>query len=76
MGAALKEYTDRDTIVLATKVHGVMRPGPNGRGLSRKAIFTEIDHSLRRLGVDYVDLLQIPRWDPNTPIEETLEALH
>ncbi len=76
LGAALKEYTDRDEIVLATKVHGVMRPGPNGRGLSRKAIFTEIDHSLRRLGVDYVDLLQIHRWDPNTPIEETLEALH
>src|SRR3546814_19967888 len=53
-----------------------MRPGPNGMGLSRKAIFTEIDASLRRLGTDYVDLYQIHRWDPRTPIEETMEALH
>jgi aryl-alcohol dehydrogenase (NADP+) len=74
-GRALAEYANRDDVVLATKVHGVMRPGPNGGGLSRKAILTEIDHSLRRLGVDYVDLYQIHRWDPQTPIEETLEAL-
>ena len=66
----------RDEIVVATKVHGRMAPGPNGAGLSRKAIMTEIDHSLRRLGMDYVDLYQIHRWDPNTPIEETMEALH
>ena len=64
-------------MVLATKVHGEMNPGrPNGGGLSRKAIMTEIDHSLRRLGTDYVDVYQIHRWDPDTPIEETLEALH
>ncbi len=76
-GRALKRYGKRDEIVLATKVHGEMRPGdPNGKGLSRKAIMTEIDHSLRRLGVDYVDLYQIHRLDPETPIEETLEALH
>lgn len=76
MGRALGEFANRDDIVLATKVNGVMRPGPNGRGLSRKAIMTEIDSSLRRLGTDYVDLYQIHRWDPSTPIEETLEALH
>jgi aryl-alcohol dehydrogenase (NADP+) len=75
-GRALREFADRDEIVLATKVHGQMRPGPNGRGLSRKAIMAEIDHSLRRLGTDYVDLYQIHRWDRHTPIEETLEALH
>lgn len=75
-GRALKEYAKRDEIVVATKVCGVMRPdNPNGRGLSRKAIFTEIDYSLTRLGMDYVDLYQIHRWDPETPIEETLEAL-
>jgi aryl-alcohol dehydrogenase-like predicted oxidoreductase len=68
--------TPRDEVVLATKVHGQMRKDPNGRGLSRKAILTEIDHSLRRLGMDYVDLYQIHRWDYQTPIEETLEALH
>src|SRR4051812_18352861 len=75
-GRLLLKMTSRDEIVIATKVHGQMRPGPNGRGLSRKAIMTEIDHSLRRLGTDYVDLYQIHRWDPHTPIEETLEALH
>ena len=76
VGRALKEFAHRDEIVLATKVHGRMRPGPNGGGLSRKVIMTEIDHSLKRLGTDYVDLYQIHRWDPETPIEETMEALH
>jgi aryl-alcohol dehydrogenase-like predicted oxidoreductase len=76
VGKALKDFAKRDEIVLATKVHGQMRNEPNGRGLSRKAILTEIDHSLRRLGTDYVDLYQIHRWDYQTPIEETLEALH
>ena len=71
-----RDFADRDEIVIATKVHGRMRQGPNGGGLSRKAIMTEIDASLRRLGTDYVDLYQIHRWDPTTPIEETLEALH
>jgi len=75
-GRALKDFARRDEIVLATKVHGVMREGPNGRGLSRKAIMTEIDHSLTRLGTDYVDLYQIHRWDRRTPVEETMEALH
>jgi len=77
VGKIIRELgVDRDELVLATKVHGQMRPGPNGKGLSRKAILTEIDHSLRRLNVDYVDLYQIHRWDYETPIEETLEALH
>ena len=76
VGRALGEYAQRDEIVLATKVHGRMRRGPNGAGLSRKAIMTEIDASLRRLGTDYVDLYQIHRWDRSTPIEETMEALH
>jgi aryl-alcohol dehydrogenase-like predicted oxidoreductase len=75
-GRALKDFADRDEVVIATKVRHPMRPGPNGSGLSRKAIMTEIDHSLRRLGTDYVDLYQIHRLDPTTPIEETLEALH
>ncbi|MBS1882882.1 MAG: aldo/keto reductase [Actinobacteria bacterium] len=75
-GRALAEMADRDEIVLATKVHGQMREGPNGGGLSRKAILAEIDNSLRRLGTDYVDLYQIHRWDYETPIEETLEALN
>ncbi|MDN3936640.1 aldo/keto reductase [Arthrobacter sp. YD4] len=76
VGRALAEFTRREDTVIATKVHGVMRPGPNGRGLSRKAIFAELDASLTRLGTDYIDLYQIHRWDPSTPIEETLEALH
>src|ERR1700676_255128 len=76
LGRAIRDFAHRDEAVIATKVHGRMRPGPNGGGLSRKAILSEIDHSLRRLGTDYVDLYQIHRWDPRTPIEETLEALH
>jgi 1-deoxyxylulose-5-phosphate synthase len=75
-GRALADFGDRDNIVLATKVHGRMSEGPNGQGLSRKAILQEIDNSLRRLGTDYVDLYQIHRFDPNVPIEETMEALH
>jgi aryl-alcohol dehydrogenase (NADP+) len=77
LGRALKDLgVDREGLVIATKVHGVMRPGPNGGGLSRKAILTEVDHSLRRLGTDYIDLYQIHRLDHRTPIEETLEALN
>jgi aryl-alcohol dehydrogenase-like predicted oxidoreductase len=75
-GRALRELARREEVVIATKVWGVMRPGPNGRGLSRKAILHEIDASLKRLGTDYVDLYQIHRWDGATPIEETMEALH
>jgi aryl-alcohol dehydrogenase-like predicted oxidoreductase len=76
VGKVLADWGRRDDLVLATKVHGRMRKAPNGAGLSRKAIFAEIDHSLRRLGTDYVDLYQIHRWDAATPIEETMEALH
>ncbi|MGI8721387.1 MAG: aldo/keto reductase [Geodermatophilaceae bacterium] len=75
VGRALNDFARREDVVLATKVFMPMRPGPNGGGLSRKAILHEIDVSLERLGTDYVDLYQIHRWDPNTPIEETLEAL-
>src|SRR5271165_1531924 len=76
VGRALKDFARRDELVLATKVYFPMSKGPNGMGLSRKAIFTAIDASLKRLGFDYVDLYQIHRWDYRTPIEETLEALH
>ena len=76
VGRALKDFVKRDDVVLATKVNARMRPGPNGAGLSRKAILAEIDNSLKRLGADFVDLYQIHRWDPTVPIEETMEALH
>ncbi|MEC0225626.1 aldo/keto reductase [Paenibacillus alba] len=76
LGRALKDFAQRDEVVIATKVFVPMRKGPNAMGLSRKAIMTEIDKSLRRLGMDYVDLYQIHRWDNSTPIEETMEALH
>jgi aryl-alcohol dehydrogenase-like predicted oxidoreductase len=76
LGRALRDFADRDEVVIATKLRHPMRPGPNGRGLSRKAVMTEIDHSLRRLGTDYIDLYQIHRNDHATPLEETLEALH
>ncbi len=76
LGRALKDFADRDAVVIATKLRHPMRSGPNGKGLSRKEVMTEVDHSLRRLGVDYIDLYQIHRNDPSTPLEETLEALH
>ena len=76
VGRTVKGLVRREELVIATKVYNRMRPGANGMGLSRKAIFAEIDESLRRLGTDYVDLYQIHRWDYETPLEETLEALH
>lgn len=76
LGRALRDFSRRDEVVIATKVHGRMRADVNGAGLSRKAIFSEIDASLHRLGTDYVDLYQTHRWDADTPIEETLEALN
>jgi aryl-alcohol dehydrogenase-like predicted oxidoreductase len=75
-GRALKDFARREDVVIATKLFSQVRPGPLGRGLSRKEIFFELDASLKRLGTDYVDLYQIHRWDPTTPIEETMEALH
>ncbi|CZQ89563.1 aldo/keto reductase subgroup [Trichococcus palustris] len=76
LGRAIKDFAKRDEVVIATKVHGKMHEGPNGSGLSRKSILSEIDNSLKRLDMDYVDLYIIHRWDYNTPIEETMEALH
>ena len=76
LGRALRDFARRDEVVVATKLHGKMHAGPNGSGLSRKAVFSEMDHSLKRLGMDYVDLYIIHRWDYETPIEETLEALN
>ena len=76
VGRALRDFASRDEVVLATKVFNPMGPGPNDKGLSRKHIMSAIDASLKRLGTDYVDLYQIHRWDYDTPIEETMEALH
>jgi 1-deoxyxylulose-5-phosphate synthase len=76
LGRALRDFADRDGVVIATKLRHPMRSGPNGKGLSRKAVMTEVEHSLRRLGTDYIDLYQIHRNDHSTPLEETLEALH
>lgn len=76
LGRALKDYARRDEVVIATKVYNPMFDGPNSGGLSRKAILTEVDHSLRRLGTDYIDLYIIHRFDYNTPVEETMEALN
>ena len=76
LGRAIADFVPRHEIVIATKLFYPVRPGPNGRGLSRKAVFAAIDASLTRLGTDHVDLYQIHRWDPDTPIEETMEALH
>ena len=76
LGRAIRDFADRDKVVVATKVRGRMHDGPNGEGLSRKAILSEIDKSLKRLGMEYVDLYIIHRWDYNTPIEETMAALH
>ena len=76
VGRVVREFANRDDLVIATKVYARMRPGPNGGGLSRKAIMTEVDASLTRLGTDYIDLYQIHRFDDTVPLEETLEALH
>ncbi|WP_019929573.1 aldo/keto reductase [Nocardia sp. BMG111209] len=76
VGRAIRTYTTREDVVLATKLYMPMHPGPGGSGLSRKAVMEQIDASLRRLGTDYVDLYQIHRFDPQTPVEETMEALH
>jgi len=76
LGRAIRDYGNRDEVVVATKIHGKMHQGPNGSGLSRKAIMSEIDKSLKRLEMDYVDLYIIHRWDYNTPIEETMSALN
>src|ERR1039457_1668275 len=76
LGRAIRDFANRDEVVIATKIYFPLRKGLNARGLSRKAIMTGIDASLRRLGMDYVDLYQIHRWDYLTPIEETMEALH
>ena len=76
VGRAIRDFASREEMVIATKLFNPMRKDPNGKGLSRKAVMTEIDHSLKRLGMDYVDLYQIHRWDYETPIEETMEALH
>lgn len=76
LGRAINDFARREEVVIATKVHGVMRPGPNGGGLSRGHILEQVDASLRRLGTDYIDLYQIHRWDASVRIEETLEALH
>ncbi len=76
VGRAITTYSRREDIVLATKVHGTMHDGPGGSGLSRKAIMEQVDASLKRLGTDYVDLYQIHRFDPETPVEETMLALH
>ena len=76
VGHAIKEYTRREDIVLATKLNGKMSDGPGGQGLSRRAVMEQVDASLTRLGTDYIDLYQIHRFDPETPVEETMEALH
>ncbi|ERK08753.1 MAG: aldo/keto reductase [Pantoea sp.] len=76
LGRALRDFASRDEVVITSKLYNPMRSGPNSKGLSRKAIMQECDHSLRRLGTDYIDLYEIHRWDNDTPIEETLEALH
>ena len=76
LGKALNDFANRDEIIVATKVHGKMYEGPNGGGLSRKHILSQVDQSLKRLGMDYIDLYIIHRWDYDTPIEETMEALH